>query len=166
MGPPSPGFDTSRVSPRDAVVTLRSLRRRFAEAFDLADNPEVLRRRPPGGGPSPLEHADWTATALGGIGSALQRGPVTSSPAIELPSVDPPGPRANRTDNPAAVLSGLGDTARSVADAMAEVHGDDWGRTGRTATGEVSALDIARLAVQIAVEHLRAAQALIGATPA
>lgn len=163
MVPPSPGFDTSRVSPRDAVATLRSLRRRYAEAFDQADDPEDLGRRPPGGGLSPRQHAAWTASALDAIGSALQHVVVTSNPSIELPPVDPPGPVADGADNPSSVLSGLGDTARWVADAMADVHGDDWARTGRTATGDVSALEIARLAVQIAVAHLRAAEVAIAA---
>lgn len=165
MVPPSPGFDTSRVSPRDAVATLRSLRRRYAEAFDQADDPGELGRRSPDGGLSPRQHAAWTASALDAIGSALQRVVVTSNPPIELPTVDPPGPVTVGPDNPSSVLSGLGDTARWVADAMADVHGDDWARTGRTATGDVSALEMARLAVQIAIEHLRAAEAAIGALP-
>jgi hypothetical protein len=166
MVPPSPGFDTSRVSPRDAVATLRSLRRRYAEAFDQADDAGELGRRPADGGLSPRQHAAWTAIALDAIGSALQRVMVTSNPSIELPPVDPAGPVPDGADNPSAVLSGLGDTARWVADAMADMHGEDWARTGHAATGDVSALDIARLAVQIAVEHLRAAEAAIGAPPA
>jgi hypothetical protein len=55
-------------------------------------------------------------------------------------------------------LARLGDIAGSVADAMADVHGDTWSRPGQAAAGEVSALEIARLGVRIGVEHLRAAE--------
>ncbi|MDQ6617015.1 MAG: hypothetical protein M3083_20285 [Actinomycetota bacterium] len=158
MASPSPGFDTSRVSPSDANVTVRSLPRRFAEAFDRADSPDDLVRRPPEGGLSPLEHAAWTAEALEAIGSALGRVLVAGDPQVELPPVNPPGATGGGGGDPAAVLARLGDAARSLADAMADGHGQDWSRTGRTPSGNVSALDIARLAVRIGVEHLRAAE--------
>jgi hypothetical protein len=153
----TPGFDTSRVSPSDAIVTLRSLRRRFAEAFDQAEDAEVLSRRP-AGGLSPLEHVVWTATALEAIGSALGRVLVADDPAVTLPAVEPSGPVGGATGGAATVLARLGDVAHDVADAMAEVHGDTWTRTGRAPTGEVTALDIARLAVRVSVEHLRATE--------
>ncbi len=54
MAATAPGFDASQVSPQDAIVTLRSLRRRFAEAFDEAEDPADLTRCARGGGLSPL----------------------------------------------------------------------------------------------------------------
>jgi hypothetical protein len=161
MAPP-PGFDTSRVSPTDAVVTLRSLPRRFTEAFSRAEGADVIAREAAGGGLSPLAHAAWTATALEAIGSAFRKVQESTNPRIELPPVDPPGPAGGPTDTPASVLGRLGDVARSVADALAAVHGEDWLRTGQTATGTIAALDIARHGVRIGIEHLRAAEGAIG----
>jgi hypothetical protein len=158
MASPSPSFNASQVSPQDAIVTLRSLRRRFAEAFDEAEGAGLS-------GSSPLEHAAATATALQAIGSALERVMVADDPEITLPPVDLAGTGgAVRSDrNRAGVLARLDDVARSVADTMAKIHGEDWSRTGRTPAGEESALDIARLGVRIGIEHLRAAEQAIRA---
>jgi hypothetical protein len=150
MASPSPTFDAGQVSPQDAIVTLRSLRRRFAEAFDEAEGAGLS-------GLSLPEHANVTATALEAIGSALERVMVTDDPEITLPSAHPGG-GAGADQNPATVLARLDDVARSVADAIAKIHGQDWARTGRTPAGTVSALDIARLGVRIGVEHLRAVE--------
>ncbi len=160
MAPPAPAFDARGVSPNDTVITLRSLRRRFAEAFEQAESPGDLAQRT-AGGLSPLEHAAWTATALATIGSALRMVLISDHPDVELPPIDPPRPPTGGNGDPADVLARLGDTARTVADAMADVHGDDWARAGQARTGEVSALDIARLGVRIAIEHLRAVEGAI-----
>jgi hypothetical protein len=168
MAPPA-GFDTSRVSPTDAVVTLRSLPRRFTEAFNraggagTAGRDEVLARRPAGGGLSPVAHAAWTATALDEVASAFRRVQEATNPLIELPTVDPPSPVVGAGDTPASVLARLGASARSVADTLAAVHGEDWLRTGQAPSGPVSALDIARHGVRIGIEHLRAAERTIRA---
>src|ERR1700738_756761 len=127
MPPATPGFDASGVSPSDATVTMRSLRRRFAEAFDQADRPDDVMQARPGGGLSPLEHAAWTAQALEAIGAALRPVLVSEDPRVELPPVDPPreagaglvGPG----DTPGTVLARLGEVAGTVADLMANVHG-------------------------------------------
>jgi hypothetical protein len=156
MASNSPAFDASQVSPQDAIVTLRSLRRRFAEAFEDGEKAGLS-------GLSPLADAAWTATALEAIGSALERVRVADDPEIALPSVDSTGGAGARDQDPAAVLARLDDVARSVADTMAKFHGEDWTRTGRTPAGEMSALDIARLGVRIGVEHLRAAEQAIRA---
>lgn len=62
------GFDASTVSVPDAIVTLRSMPRRWRGALALVDDEddEVLRRRPTDGSPSALEHAEAALQALGG----------------------------------------------------------------------------------------------------
>jgi hypothetical protein len=160
MAPPPPGFDARDVSAPDAVVTIRSLRRRFAEAFDQADDPSRLTQRD-AGGQSPLGHAAWTAHALDVIRSALSQVVMSDHPDVELPPADPAPSVVGDLDTPAAVLGRLGESARALADAMSEVHAKDWSRAGHAPTGEISALDIARRAVQIGIEHLHAAQEAI-----
>jgi hypothetical protein len=155
-GPPS--FDASQVSPQDALVTMRSLRRRFAEAFDGAEDPAALARRPPGGGLSPLDHAAWTATALEAVGVALDRVALADNPDIELPAADPPAAVAGPSEGASTVLSRLGDVARAVTDLMSHIHGTEWARTGRADGIAVSALDVVRRGVEIGVNHLRATE--------
>lgn len=168
MAPPPPGFDAGGVSPQDAIVTLRSLRRRFAEAFERADPPDAVTQAGPGG-LSPLEHAAWTATALDQIGAALRQVLVADDPEVGLPPEDPaPGTQggagaAGGGGDPATVLARLGQRADALASAMAEVHGKDWSRTARGPSGDVTALDIARLAVRIGIDHLRAAETALQA---
>ncbi|HEX3424521.1 MAG TPA: DinB family protein [Acidimicrobiales bacterium] len=157
MAPPPPGFDASGVSPQDAIVTLRSLKRRFAEAFDRADPPDAV-SQPFAGGLSPLDHAAWTATALDQLGAALHQVLVADDPEVRLPPEDPPAGAGGGGGDPAAVLARLGERADALAAAMSEVHGKDWSRTGRGPSGEVTALDIARLAVRLGIDHLRAAE--------
>lgn len=62
------GFDRDTVSVPDAIVTLRSMPRRWRGALALVDDEddEVLRRRPEDGSPSALEHAEQARAALGG----------------------------------------------------------------------------------------------------
>ena len=62
------GFDASTVSVPDAIVTLRSMPRRWRGALALIDDEDdaVLRRRPADGSPSALEHAEAARQALGG----------------------------------------------------------------------------------------------------
>jgi len=157
MAPPPPVFDARGVSAPDAVVAIRSLRRRFAEAFDQVEDPADLTRQA-AGARSPVDHAVWTADALAMIATALRQVLVADHPEVALPSLDPSGALSKATDSTAA-LAQLGDSARALADTMAEVPGNDWSRTGHGPTGEVSALDIVRLGVQIGIEHLRAAEA-------
>jgi hypothetical protein len=167
MGRAAPRFDASHVSGPDAIVTLRSFRRRFAEAFDQAEGADVLSERPQGTAWSPRERAAATATALAAIGVALKQVMVSENPAVQLPEADAAGPAPalphGEGETPAATLAHLGEVARSVADLMAEIHGDAWTRTGQTPGGQVSALDIARLGVRIGVEHLRGAEQAIKA---
>jgi hypothetical protein len=172
----APVFDTSRVSPLDAVATLRSLRRRFGQVLTLAPaaaagigDPDELLRRRPGPGLSPIEHAAWVAAALPRLEASLRRVLVEDGAVVDLPpvDVDPPVPGAGAdtgADAALDVVARLGHAAEASADFMASVHGADWTRRGCTGEGRpVSALDIARLAVRIGIEHLNGAEQAVAA---
>lgn len=159
----APAFDTSQVSPADAIATLRSLRRRFTEILDRAQQSGEAEQSgenvaAASSSSSLLTHAAWTARAIEAVGVALHHVMVEENPAVDLPPIDPPAGGGSGGESAEAVLARLGDQAEAVAGAMADLHGDDWSRRGRGPHGEVSALDIARLGIQIAVEHLRAAE--------
>lgn len=160
MAPPTPAFDARHVSPPDAAVTLRSLRRRFAEAFDQAETEKQV-TTPDRSGVSPLGRAAWVTDALSQIGAALRGVFFSENPTIQLPPPDPPTPVG--AADVASVLARLGETAGAVADQIAEVHGEDWNRSGLANGATVTALDIARLGVGIAIDQLRAAETAIGA---
>jgi hypothetical protein len=148
------------VAPADAIVTVRSLPRRFREALARADHAA-------GSGPDAsravLAAAARTTAALDAIDTALRRVELEDNPAIDVPPEDP---SAHLDVGPApAVLDRLAERADAVAALMAGIHGSDWSRTGQGPQGPVSALDLARLAVRIAVEQLREAERAAGPEP-
>jgi hypothetical protein len=154
----APHFEIGAVSPIDATVAIRSLPRRFGEAFARATSPQQVT-------PEVLGHAAWTATALDSIRGTLRRVVLERNPSIELPPADPPAP-VTVIGSPATVLARLAAAASGLADAMADIGGHDWTRTAQTTNGPVTALDIVQMAVRIGIEHLRAGEAAIAAADA
>jgi hypothetical protein len=158
-------FDTSKVSPWDAAVTLRSFPRRFRTALTLPEDEQrpddVVHRRPHAGVLSAAEHAAWTASAIREVDTEFRKVMIEHDPELDLPPVDVAPPVAGGEDPTDAVLARLESAATSLADRIGDVHGEEWSRTGRLPGSDgakVSALDVVRLSVQIGVEHLRAAE--------
>lgn len=158
---PASGVDSSQISPSDAAVTLRSLSRRFASAVatpDDDDRPEdAIRRRPGNGGLSAIEHTAWVAAALPGLLLALHRIVVESDPTIEVPPLDPTPPIEGADRSAADIVADIATETGRLADAIDAVSGDDWLRAGRLGGESVTALDVARSAVQLSIYHLRSA---------
>jgi len=132
-------FDTSKVSPSDAAVTLRSFPRRFRAVLTLPEDEQrpddVVHRRPTAGR--------------------------EKDPLLDLPPVDVGTPVPGGEDSTDTVLARLETATDSLADRIGDVHGQDWGLTGRLPEPDqkqVSALDVVRYSVRIGVEHLRAAE--------
>jgi hypothetical protein len=164
MAPSSPPFDTSRVSPSDAATALRSFPRRFAAILRPPDDADegrlddVVHRRPADGGLSALEHAAWTATGIAQVAEAFRRVAIEDDPPIELPPIDVSPPVAGGSEPLDTVLARLAAASDQMADAISGVHGNDWNRPARVGAQQVIALDVARHAVRLGVEHLRAAE--------
>jgi hypothetical protein len=161
----SSGVDDSQISPSDAVVTLRSLPRRFAAALALPEDEQrpddVLHRRPASGGLSAIEHAAYTAAALPHIADALRLVLSRDNPEVAVPplEVDPPvdGGSASADE----VVEQMAAAAEALAKEISNVSGSEWIRPGRVGAQTVNALDLARAAVQLAIFHLRAAERTI-----
>jgi hypothetical protein len=159
---PTSGVDSSQISPSDAAVTLRSLPRRFASVLatpDDDDRPDdVLRRRPQSGGLSAIEHGAWVAAAHPGIAQALHRVLIETNPTIEVPPLEPDGPVDGGDRSSADTVAAIAASTGPLADLIDGVAGDDWLRSGRIDGQPVTALDVARGAVQLGVYHLRTAE--------
>ena len=124
------GFDATRLTVQDAIVGLRSLGRRWHEAFDGVPD-ETLRARPDATTWSPLEYAVHTRDVLGLLTAGL--GPVLAGDEPSFPDVQPeegaPDHGWNRLD-PETVVRELGAAADAEADLAAKARPEQFARTG------------------------------------
>lgn len=163
-------MDLSKLAPADAVVALRSLERRYRGLFAGVgddESPDEIARRPAANGWSAIEHVVAAAWAIAACHRALQRVLNEDVPHLDPAEVDPA--QRDRPGSPTGTLherlAELGLEANAMADAMEHVPADDWERLGLVDDGSsrrVSALDVARSAVDAGVTHLRAAEYTLG----
>jgi hypothetical protein len=161
-------MDLSRLTPSDAVVTLRSFERRYRGLFaDLeeGESPDDLARRPGDGGWSAIEHIVSAARGIAGSGRALAAILQVDGPQLDVADVRPASlPRPHQPSGTVHErLAELGFEANAAADRIDNTPAADWDRTGTLAgTGRtVTALDLARGAVDAGVTHLRAAEEVL-----
>ena len=112
-------------------------------------------------GHSALELITATAHTFVLLGQGLHQVTVSDSPVLHPAVGDasqrvwdlPPGTTLD------AALDQLTLEAGALADAIGQIHGDDWARTGAVAGGgTITALDIAKDAVRAGADNLRAAE--------
>jgi hypothetical protein len=136
--------------PSDAIVALRSFPRRFGALFlglGEDESPDALAVRPAPDGATALGHVAAATDALAAAARGLSQILVTDDPVVEAIGDGSPTPSA-----PTGSVGALAERAERVT-------AESWGRTGRTPDGEtVRALDVLWLAVDAAVERLRAAE--------
>lgn len=155
--------DLARLSPQDAVVTLRSLPRRFRTALRPTDddNFDEFAERVASSGQSPLDHLVDADRSLTLLHNALEQVLHHDDPVLQ-PATTDAGARAWPPTNAGleGELAHLDATANGLADLAERVAAADWGRTGHVAdaTGTVEALDLLREAVRTAITDLRAAE--------
>jgi hypothetical protein len=160
-------MDLSKLAPSDIVVALRGFERRYRGLFaglGEDESPDDVAHRVVGGW-SPIEHVVAGAWGI----SAADRG-LASVLTNDDPVLDPADVEPDRRPKPGQVtgnlherLAELGLEANAAADRVEATAARDWKRTGRVAgTGRtVTALDLARTAVEAGVGHLRAAEGLL-----
>ncbi|HMC42942.1 MAG TPA: DinB family protein [Acidimicrobiales bacterium] len=158
---PACGFDPRTVSPADAAVAARSYPRRFRALLvrpegDEGEEPtpeDLVRRRPPEGGWSALEHTAWVAAVLSRAADALEAIRVRERPQVEISAGEEAVASATEL---APVLERLGTAAEGLAQTISRVDARDWTRRGRLADGrEVTALEVMHHAVHEGFHHLR-----------
>jgi hypothetical protein len=149
------GFDATRLTIPDAITALRSLGRRWKEAFkDVPD--EELRRRPEPLTWSPLEYAAHTRDVIGLVGSGMEQ--TLGKDGAEFPSIPPEEEGAdhgyNRLD-PVTVLRQLDESAQKVAVAAADARSGAWAHKATLGNETVSAEWFPKHIVHDATHHLR-----------
>jgi len=152
------GFDGTRLTVPDAIAALRSMGRRWREAFqDVSD--ERLRRRPSPTVWSPLEYAAHTRDVLDLIGGGLPAVLDDARPSYPgvVPDEDAPDHGYNALD-PAAVTDQLAANAERIADRAERALPEHWDRTATLGGEETDAGWILRHAVHDASHHLRDVQ--------
>jgi hypothetical protein len=160
-------LDLSHESPSDVAVTMRSLPRRFGEALAARDDDDVESLAGVLGpdGASALDHVADTGRMLALIGGAL--GEVVSGRRPVLPAAIT-DPSARTWEHAATDLEGelslLTDEAIALAELVERTSAEQW-KAAATVTGgtEMTALDLAREAVQVAIADLKATEAAMAA---
>lgn len=155
------GFDGDSVSVSDAIVTLRSLGRRWrgvTAALD-GDDGDVLRRRPSPDVWSALEYAAHARDTIAANSWVMDRALVEDRPAIEWPGDDVLATRApsEATDIVVAV-DDLAANAERLAARAERTDAGDWRRVVVVRggmEGDVDALWLLRHAVHEGVHHLK-----------
>lgn len=162
-------MDLSKLAPSDIVVALRGLERRYRGLFaglGEDESPEDVAHRAAGGW-SPIEHIVAGAWGIAAADRALAAVLTSDSPVLDAADVDPqarPKPGAV-TGTVHERLSELGLEAHAAADRVHATPASDWVRTGVVDRNgrTVTALDLARHAVEVGVTHLRAAEEVLAA---
>jgi hypothetical protein len=163
-------MDLSQLSPSDAVVALRSLERRYRGLFaglNDDESPDDLAHRRAGGW-SAVDHVVAATRFIAGANRALASVVTSDSPAVAAADVDPaasssPGAPPGPVDGPVAELAA---EANAMAERIDHVASGDWTRTAVVGDGggrTVTALDIARAAVDAGATHLREAEKVLAA---
>jgi hypothetical protein len=154
------GFDATLLMTADAITALRSLGRRWREAFhDVPD--DTLRRRPEPQTWSPLEYAAHTRDVLALLGGALDQ--ILNSERPEFPAIepDPLGADGSAADHgynaldPERVLASLERNATGMADRAAKALPEHFSRTATLGGDTVDGARILKHAVHDATHHLK-----------
>jgi hypothetical protein len=156
------------LSPADAAVAMRSWPRRYRAALAPIDDDQVaelaLRLGPDG--VSALDLAADTVRTWTLLDRALHEIRFSDAPTLHPAVAD----SAARTwDSPASetiesIIEQIDDVAGSLADAIESMPADDWSRTAPVAGGgSIAAIDVAREAVLVGSDNLRAIERTIDA---
>lgn len=163
---PECGLQFDPISPKDAVVAVRSFPRRYRALLVTPGSPggpdAVFRRRPDPKTWSALEYTAHVADQLDLLGPIIRRVMVEEHPSIDLLDY---GERAvqkgyNQIER-AEVLGWLELACGELAGVLESVRADDWTRTAVVEAGERDALALARNGVHEGSHHLRDVQRVL-----
>jgi len=153
-------------SPSDATVALRSLGRRFREAFAELDDAtaDELAHRHGLDGHSALDHVVAATHTLTFVGRALELVLIEDDPVLHPAVLDAAAREwPHATGGVADRLAELAWEADAVAERAERATAQEWTRRGRVAGHDqtVTAADLVWDAVDTAVAHLKSAEATL-----
>jgi hypothetical protein len=155
-------LDLSKTSPADIAQTMRSLPRRFREALAVRsdDDQDALAAVLGPDGRSALDHVAGTGRMLALFDGALTEVVNGRRPVLHDAITDP---GARTWEHAATDLEGelslLDGEAEALAQRVEATSPPQWSEVGRVVGGtELSALDLAKEAVQVAITGLRATE--------
>jgi hypothetical protein len=159
--------DLSNLSPADVAVTMRSLPRRFGEALAAGadEDADALASVIGPDGASALDHVADTGRMLALFGAALAEVVSGRHPVLPAAITDP---GARQWEHAATDLEGelslLTDEAGAVAGRVERTSAEKWTEVGRVVGGtELTALDLVKEAVRVAVAGLHATEGAMAA---
>jgi hypothetical protein len=156
---PGCGLDLDGIKPPDAIVTVRSLPRRWQGAFAKAGNEEdteaLLRRRPSGGGASALELACRVAEVLDLLERHVRRTAVSDQPDLSPADADPAAVSVCADRPSGGVLDQLSVAAEALASTLDGVAPGAWLRPATLDGRLTDVRGLARAAAHEGTHHLR-----------
>lgn len=159
------------LAPSDMVVALKGLERRYRELFAALredESPEEVAFRPGPDGWSAADHVVAATRRIAAASGALEVMLTADAPRVPFQVVDPaarPEP-AGAIGSVDDLLTELGRVATAAADRIGRVPANEWSRAATVDDGSgrtITALDVARMAVDAGVSHLRAAGEVLAA---
>ena len=171
--PPSvrPAAHGAGLAPSDMVVALKGLERRYRELFAALredESPEEVAFRPGPDGWSAADHVAAATQSIAAASGALDAVLTADTPRVPPQVVDPAARTkpAGTTGSVDDLLTELGRVATAAADRIGRVPANEWSRAATLDDGSgrsITALDVARMAVDAGVSHLRAAGEVLAA---
>lgn len=157
---PECGLDYDTISPRDAVLAVRTFPRRYRALLTHFDPDEdvddVIRRRPAPDVWSALEYTAHVAQVLDLMAPTIRQIESEDNPHLYFFDSDKQAEEQGYNDWP--LLTAIGELESACADlssAIEFVEPENWSRIGTFDWGEREAIDIARNAVHEGAHHLR-----------
>jgi hypothetical protein len=162
---PGCGLDLDGIQPPDAIVTVRSLPRRwrgaFAKAGDEEDTEALLRRRPSGGGASAIELACRVAEVVGLVERHVRRTAVSDQPDLSPADADPAAVAACAERPSGVVLDQLSAVAEALAPTLDGVAPGAWLRPATLDGRLTDVRGLARAAAHEGTHHLREVEGVL-----
>lgn len=149
------------LAPKDLIITLRSLRRRFDEVVGpVLTDPDLKPRidEVGAGGASMGQLVDGAAQDLALLGEAVEAIISRAEPSVPDSVGQPAKARSGERQTLDKAAQAIGDRADAMADHLDDVEPDGWNRTATTGNGTIDLVTVARHAVRSGVEGLRASE--------
>ncbi len=150
------------LAPKDLIITLRSMRRRFDQvAGPMLADPDLKAKidEPGPDGLSLGQVVDGVAQDLALLDEAVETIATRADPSVNAHVTDPIKGRAGDRLMLDKAARAIGDSADAMAERLDDVEPDGWNRTASTSDGRtVDLVTVVRQAARSGIEGLRVAE--------